>query len=252
MKVDRRYILSVLAGAAVSAGEPVLAAEARIGRLIDEAKGLPSIAARIGFISRALVGSKYRDYTLIGSPKKPEQFVVRDDVFDCVTYCETVLAAAMAHDLAGFEAALRTVRYHNGVVAYNERNHYFHDWIQRNIANKTCRAVAIDGAVTIQKTLTWHREFGRRPVSMHVIPTAVFLANGKRVANGDIVGFVTHQPNLDYFHVGFAVHGGKGELMLRHASQMHQRVLDERMQAFIDAYRVRYVTLLRPEEPAAS
>jgi hypothetical protein len=33
---------------------------------------------------------------------------------------------------------------------------------------------------------------------------------------------------------------------------MHRRVLDERMQAFIDAYRVRYVTVLRPEDTAAS
>ena len=31
-------------------------------------------------------------YTLIGGPRRPEKFVVRDDAFDCVTFCETVLA----------------------------------------------------------------------------------------------------------------------------------------------------------------
>lgn len=251
MNLNRRHFLRVLAGAGAFASGSLRAGEARIGKLIDEAKALPEIAQRIVLISRALLGSKYKDYTLIGSPKRPERFVVRDDAFDCVTYCETVLAAAMARDLGGFEQALRAIRYHNGVVSYNERNHYFHDWTQHNIANKTCRAVVMAGAVPLHKTVDWHREFGRRKLAMTVIPRATFLTNKKQVANGDIVGFVTHQPNLDYFHVGFAIHGGKGELMLRHASQLHRRVLDERMEVFLNTYRVRYVTLLRPEEARA-
>ena len=46
--------------------------------------------------SGKLLGIRYRSNTLIGSPKLPEQFVIRDDAFDCVTYCEAVLAAAVA------------------------------------------------------------------------------------------------------------------------------------------------------------
>src|SRR5512140_3605519 len=107
--VSRRTMLQILAGGAAFAVAPSEAGEARIGRLIGEAKALPTIAQRIDFISRALRGTTYREYTLIGGPRRAEKFVVRDDAFDCVTFCETVLAAANAHDLDEFEKVLRTI-----------------------------------------------------------------------------------------------------------------------------------------------
>lgn len=228
------------------------AGEARIGRLIGEAKTLPTIAQRIDFISAALRGTRYRGYTLIGGPRKPEQFVVRDDAFDCVTYCETVLAGAMARDPGEFEAKLRAIRYHHGIVTWRERNHYFFEWGQRNVENKTCRALAMDGAVVLDKTVYWHRALGRRRFAMSVIPRATLLANKRQLAAGDIIGFVTQRPNLDYFHIGFVAFGKDGELLLRHASQSRNRVLDEGMERFLSANRVRYVTLLRAEEPAGA
>jgi hypothetical protein len=251
--LSRRHILQILAGgAAMAAGaRPSLAGEARIGRLIGEAKSLPRIAQRIDFIASALRGTTYGEYTLIGGPRRAEKFVVRDDAFDCVTFCETVLAAAMAHDVGEFEQALRAIRYHNGIVNWRERNHYFFEWSQHNIENKTCRSLAMVGSVELVKTIYWHRELGRRRFSMSVIPRATFLANKHLLADGDIVGFVTQRPNLDYFHVGFVAFGRDGELLLRHASQSRHRVLDERMDRFVAIYRVRYVTLLRPEESAA-
>jgi hypothetical protein len=249
--VNRRSALQALAGgAALAAGvRPGSAAEARIGRLIDEARGKSPISQRIDFISGALRGSRYQGYTLIGGPRRPEQFVVRDDAFDCVTFCETVLAAAIAGDRGEFDTALRTIRYHNGIVSWRERNHYFFEWGQHNIENKICRPIAMNGSIEIQKTVYWHRALGRRRFSIAVIPRAVFLANKLLLANGDIVGFITQRPNLDYFHVGFIAIGGRGELLLRHASQSRHRVLDERMEHFVAVNRVRYVTLLRPQEP---
>ena len=177
---------------------------------------------------------------------------MRDDAFDCVTFCETVLAAAIARDVGEFGQVLRTIRYHNGVVTWRERNHYFFEWGQHNIENKICRAIAMDGAVELDKTVYWHRELGRRRFAMTVIPRATLLANKAQLANGDIIGFVTLRPNLDYFHVGFVAIGGGGELLLRHASQSRHRVLDESLERFLGVYRVRYVTLLRPQEPAAT
>ena len=254
---NRRHVLQMLAGGAAigvswAAGSgPSLAATVRIGSLIDEAKALPTVAQRIDFIGGALRGSSYRGYTLIGGPRRPEQFVVRDEGFDCVTYCETVLAAATARDLGEFEANLKTIRYHNGVVAWRERNHYFFDWSQHNVENKTCRILAMDGAVELQKSVYWHRELGRRRFTMTVIPRATMLASMSKLAQGDIIGFITSRPNLDYFHVGFVAFERGGELLLRHASLSRHRVLDERMDRFLAANRVRYVTLLRAEEPAA-
>lgn len=84
---------------------------------------------------------------------------------------------------------------------------------------------------------------------MHVIPCALFLAGRAELKTGDIVGFVSRRPNLDYFHVGFIVFGAKGGFLLRHASEHHGRVLDEPVAHFVVVDCVRDVTLLRPLEP---
>ena len=250
---DRRSVLGFLSGglilaAGVRAGR---AGEKRISLLINEARDKGPISQRIHFISGALRGTRYQSYTLVGGPKRPEQFVMRDDAFDCVTFCETVLAAAIAANTGEFDLALRTIRYHNGVVSWRERNHYFFEWGLHNIENKICRAVTMPSSIKIEKTVYWHKELGKRRFSIVVIPRAIFLSNKSMLANGDIVGFITQRPNLDYFHVGFVAFGNNGELLLRHASQSHHRVLDERMDRFVAINRVQYVTLLRPQEIAA-
>jgi hypothetical protein len=250
MSLARRRFLQLLAGGAAFAAAPALAGETRIDKLILAAQEQGDISQRIDFISRALIGSSYRAYTLIGGPHAPEKFVVRDDGFDCVTFCETVLAAAIARDPDAFDVALRRVRYHNGVVNWYERNHYFFEWGLHNIENKTCRAVDMDGSVTIEKTVYWHKELGKRRFAMQVIPRDVFMDSTALLRNGDIVGFVTQRPNLDYFHIGFVAFADDGRFMLRHAARSRHRVLDERMDRFVCENRVRYVTLLRPQEVA--
>jgi N-acetylmuramoyl-L-alanine amidase-like len=252
--IGRRSVLQWFAGGtawAVGAG-PALAGEKRIERLIHEARGFATISQRIDFISSALRGTRYQGYTLIGGPRRPEQFVLRDDAFDCVTYCETVLAAARAQDIGTFENALQEIRYRHGFVNWFERNHYFFEWCQNNVDNKTCRWLDMDGAVVVSKTVDSQKGLSKRRFAMRAIPTAVVLANANKLATGDIVGFVSRRPDLDYFHCGFVVAVPNSPLLLRHAAESRRRVLDESMDRFLARYSVRYVTLLRPEEPAAA
>jgi hypothetical protein len=247
---DRRDILYLLGGGAVLAAGlgPARAAEKRLGRLIVEAQSKGTISQKIDFISGQLRGTRYLGYTLIGGPQRPEQFVARDDGFDCVTFCETVLAAARAGSADSFNSVLKAIRYHDGVVSWRERNHYFFEWGQHNVENKVCKPVDMPGSIEIEKDVYWHPELGHRHFAIRVIPSTVFLANKALLENGDIVGFITRRSNLDYFHVGFVALGGRGELLLRHASQSKGRVLDEPMDRFVAVNRVRYVTLLRPQE----
>jgi N-acetylmuramoyl-L-alanine amidase-like len=253
LTASRRDVLQILAGgAAFAAGlAPAAAGEKRIDKLIAEARGRDTISKRIDFISAALRGTRYRADTLIGGPRKPEKFVVRDDAFDCVTYCETVLAAAIARDAGEFDATLRAIRYHNGVVKWDQRNHYFFEWCQHNVENETCRWLVMDGAVELKKTVDTQKGLSKRKFVMHVIPRAVLLKNKAMLQTGDIVGFVSQQPGLDYFHTGFVAFAKDGALLLRHASESRHKVLDERMDRFVANSRVRYVTLLRPLEPKA-
>lgn len=246
----RSVLMSLVAGAAgIACLRPAAADRTQhIEALIGAARDIDGVSRRIAYISAQLRGTRYLAYSLIGGPKRQERFVVRDDGFDCVTYCETVLAAARARNLDEFEEALRKIRYHDGVVEWRERNHYFFEWGEHNVENGFCDYLHMDGEVEITKTVYWHRELGKRQFRMTVIPRKVFLANSDKLVDGDIVGFVTRRQNLDYFHIGFVIFGSKGELLLRHAARSKRRVLDERMDRFCAINRVTYVTLLRPRE----
>jgi hypothetical protein len=249
--VCRRSILLLLGGGAALAAATRLvgADESRIDRLIIQSRVRGTISQRIDFISAALRGIQYQENTLIGGPNLSEKFVVRDDAFDCVTFCETVLAAAIASDRSEFDSVLRNIRYHNGVVAWRERNHYFFEWCQHNVDNSTCRWVGMQGALDMEKTVDYQAGLGKRRFAMRVIPSAAFLASKDKLERGDIIGFVSRRPNLDYFHTGLITFDKSGTLLLRHASQRRRRVLDEPMDHFIAVNGVRYVTLLRPQEP---
>lgn len=245
----RRDVVRLMAaGAALAAGAPALAGERRIDRLVREAAALTTVSQRMDFISAALRGTRYRANTLIGGLRKPEKFVVRDDVFDCVTFLETVLAGADAREPEQFDVLLRKIRYRNGVVEWRERNHYFFDWCQHNVDNGLCRWLAIDGAIEIHKTCDSQRGLGLRRFTMSVVPSAKLPANQSMLQTGDIIGFVSRRADLDYFHAGMIAFGNDNTLLLRHASESERSVLDERLTRFIARWRVRYVSLLRPLE----
>jgi hypothetical protein len=253
--LDRRMLLQMLGGVALVAATDSSFAQtpsqaqdgSRIARLLRDARGVEPISARIAFISRAFLGAGYRANTLIGGPAQREQFVVRADVFDCVTFCETVLAMARSRDYGEFEGALKTIRYANGAVRWDERNHYFSDWGRRAVEHDICKPVALPNSVTISKTVNWGN-LGRRQVAMLCAPTESLLARPTGLATGDIIGFVSRRTNLDFFHTGLVILSAAGEPILRNASQSRGRVLDEPLSRFVAANRVQYATLLRPVE----
>jgi hypothetical protein len=222
--------------------------EPRIARLIDEAQGLTFIAERIDLISRALVGSRYVAYPLIGGPVKPEEFVVRDDAFDCVTFCETVLAAARSFMTSDFGPQLRKIRYRDGEIDWRARNHYFADWSVNNIANGVCRAVVLPDATIVEKTISYMRGLPVERVTLTSLPVERLLAHADRLVTGDIVAFLSCRPGIDYFHIGFIVVGKDGTLWLRHSARSKGRVLDQRLAQFIAENGVRHLSLLRPQE----
>jgi hypothetical protein len=251
--ITRRAVLQLVAGIPLSAAASFQAfgrERPLIGRLISEGRTRPLVSQRISFISRGLLGVPYQANTLIGGPHEREVLVVRDDAFDCVTFCEVVLAAALARDFREFEKFLRRIRYVHGEVKWEKRNHYFADWSRRAVENRICRPVEMKPSVTIEKTLKW-QNLSRRDVALSVIPSATFMANKKLLADGDLIGFVSRQPNLDFFHTGIIAFDRGGGVMLRHASRWRGRVVDERMEAFMATSGVPYVTLLRAAEPAA-
>jgi len=247
---SRRAVLRMFASLPLLTGGG-WAASARdsslIGKLIVQAQPLPNISQRMDFISRSLIGIRYQSNTLIGGPGRKEVFVVRDDAFDCVTFCEVVLAAARARRVEEFEAALLRIRYENGHVNWAERNHYFGQWTKRAIENRICQPLDLP-STPVAKDVNWGN-LGKRRVTFAAVTASTLLSSKDRLVTGDVIGFVSHRSNMDFYHTGLIAFAKDGTLLLRHASQSRRRTLDERMADFVSANGVRYVTLLRPAEP---
>lgn len=242
-------LLRLAATGAACLVRPAFGAESKLPRLIEEARALPGISQRIAIISHAFLGAPYIVDPLGGGAHEKEHLILREDGFDCVTYCETVLAAARAHTPDDFKIELRRMRYRAGEVDWFARNHYFSEWGLNTSANGMCRPVALPGAVRIRKTLTYMRGRGLAPVpvSFAANPRESLFAYRERLATGDILAFVSQRPGIDIFHTGFLV-VDSDTLVLRNAAKSRGRVLDQRLSEFLDFNGTRQVMILRPQE----
>lgn len=88
---------------------------------------------RIDFISQHFLDKPYL-LGALGEGEKAhyDQFpLYRTDAFDCLTYVETVLALALAHNFQEFQTWMLKIRYANNMPVYTERNHFTElDWNQ--------------------------------------------------------------------------------------------------------------------------
>jgi hypothetical protein len=95
-----------------------------------------TLTQRLTWISENFLNNPYLLTALGEGPDaKYDQFPwYRTDAFDCLTYVETVLAAALGHDIASFKQNLLKIRYKAAKPAYLNRNHFTDlDW---NINNQ--------------------------------------------------------------------------------------------------------------------
>lgn len=97
-----------------------------------------TLAERIDSASRSLLGVPFGDAPLGEGPgaEFDEGPRSRFDLFDCTTYVETVLALALSSRPKDFERELRLLRYKEGKVAFENRNHFpCVDWTKNNTAS---------------------------------------------------------------------------------------------------------------------
>jgi hypothetical protein len=85
-----------------------------------------AITTRVAQASNVFLGKPYsRDPLGEGADAQFDQDpLYRTDVFDCLTYVETVIALAEANDLQQFKKIINNIRYHDGEVSYVARNHF--------------------------------------------------------------------------------------------------------------------------------
>ena len=248
--LSRRALLGFAAAGAAYLARPSLAREKLVPRLIEEARAYPSMSERIAHISHALLGAPYITDPLDGGPDEKERLALREDCFDCVTFCETVLAAARSRTPDAFAFELRKLRYRDGNVDWFARNHYFVEWGINNVANGTCRALVLPGAERVSKTLNYMPALPATRVEFEAIPRGSLFAHADRLVTGDIVAFVSRRAGIDVFHTGLLIADG-GALRLRHCARSRGGVLEQPLARFLAFSGARKVVLWRPLETIA-
>ena len=127
-----------------------------------------ALKQRIEDVSKAFLGTPYKRGPMGEGPKgeferKP---LMNIGAVDCTTFVEQVMALALEGNISEAESTLQGIRYKNGVISYETRNHFPEaDWIPNNIAagyiRDITREVAGNKTRTVTRTISkakWYSE----------------------------------------------------------------------------------------------
>jgi hypothetical protein len=226
--------------------QPLHLSRTRVERLLSQTKFCRSAGSRVDILSRQFLGRPYES-NLIGSAGKPEVFTASLNAFDCVTYIETSLALALASNVTEFIQWLRKIRYKNGDVAWEHRNHYMTGWIRNNVRVGALKRVSVRGLPGVVKERTLDCVPGLAPVEARFscVPKAEIGKFGRRLQSGDLIFFASTRNHLDVFHCGIVVRDGGG-VLLRHAARSRGAVVEQELKEFLKANRMAGVIVVRP------
>jgi D-alanyl-D-alanine carboxypeptidase/D-alanyl-D-alanine-endopeptidase (penicillin-binding protein 4) len=186
---------------------------------------------------------------------------------DCVTYIEHVLALAYSKTYDDFFDILQSIRYKNGIIDYKMRNHFFiADWVANN-------ELRVEGEWKIEENDQWaisntaskygieveykifEKEIGKKNFFKDSSITnpeinIMYLPKEKAIAYSDTVAFakdtifgvaiLSELPGIDAAHTGFVVGSrAKKGLMLRHASQLKGKVIEQPLAEFLKTTKIK-------------
>ena len=238
--------------------EPLVAAELRA----RHAEG-GDLAARAERVTRGLLGAPY----LLSALGEGEGFDpdprLRLDAFDCTTFVETALALTWRDELGAATQLLDDVRYVRGEVGFETRRHLMtSQWIPGLVADgfveDVTRAVGGDGARTVHFELTearWTQRTIARALplpaarvpfgtyDLDYLPLEVALQRLDEIPSGAILNVIRAdwRPAPDVVtHQGLVIRrDGVDGPLVRHASPISRRVIDEPLKRMLERYRDR-------------
>ena len=190
-----------------------------------------------------------------------EKLVINTSELDCTTFVEIVTALTRCmsgngkRDFSDFCRQLQHVRYINGEIAYEKRQHYFTVWIsdnaeegivtdiQNNPPFTKVQHVSVNWMTTHQQSYKMLKNNAKRlqgikaleeqisGKSYRYIPKEQIVDSRlfrNTIHNGDILVMITNKKGLDTTHIGIASWHQDGLHMLN-ASSIHKKVIDEPM-----------------------
>ncbi len=227
----------------------------RITSLLGALSFLPT-QQRVATISKAMLGIPYNDKTLIGDVNTKEELVINLAAVDCFTFLDYVEAMRRSKDFGEFKDNLISVRYRARKIDFQYRNHFFTDWISYGHSSVFDITELLGGASTkiVNKTLNLKKDRsnylqGLPPVkrTIRYIPSSKINKNLLRqLQTGDYIGIYTRQQGLDVSHVGIFIRDELGREVLRHASSVKGKVVDQDFIAYV--LKTPGIVVLRPKE----
>lgn len=205
------------------------------------------------------VSNDFKDKPYINNPLGENKGIDKDplyryDAFDCQTYVETVLALSLTKDEEDFKKLLTKIRYKEGEILFEKRNHFVNpDWIRNN--EEYVKDITYDISHNIlneepkeMKTLldrkNWFKQnynievkVKKEEISIEYITLDKLLLNKQKFIDNIkeplIVNFVINNPKLkeeigtdiDISHIAFII-PKDNSLILRHASLKQKKVVD--------------------------
>ena len=206
-------------------------------------KGLEN---RLDYFSKALLNTPYLlgpmgESYIDSIDSKPLIYL---DSVDCVTYIEHVLALATASHEDSVFSQLQRIRYFDGKIGYLYRKHYFvEDFLGENVF---ASVRIMEGDTTIIRELPKKDFFASKKIKyqldnpkteIHYLPYTKSISFAKKVWEGESaiwgVAFVGTSPKIDATHTGFLILENGKKPVLRHASQLKKKVVNQNFDEYL-------------------
>jgi len=212
--------------------------EPELDALIREKSKKSGASEQIEFLSEKFLRTPYVGHTLTGDTDTPEVLTINLGGMDCFTYIDYVEALRISETYLEFKNNLKHIRYREGEISFQNRNHFFSDWPVNNPGNikDVTHEIGGDKAVSVKKTLNIKKDGSKYlpgiPATereFYYIPSGVIDEEMvSKLNSGDYVGIYTELPGLDVTHTGIVIKKN-GRAYLRHASSrnVNDKVVDE-------------------------
>ncbi|MEM7009796.1 MAG: N-acetylmuramoyl-L-alanine amidase-like domain-containing protein [Thermodesulfobacteriota bacterium] len=201
--------------------------------------------SQVDYISGRFLGTPYKASTLTGDINTPEIFTINLRGMDCFTYLDYVEALRLSNNYDEFTPNVKDIRYRDGKVSFQNRNHFFSDWPienKENIIDVTYQ-VAGGSAVGVEKSLNLKEDGSTFLPGIAISKRELYYIPSSKVdeqviaklRTGDYVGMYTDIDGLDVTHTGIIIKKDDG-IYLRHASskKSSHKVVDEDFVEYIE------------------
>jgi D-alanyl-D-alanine carboxypeptidase/D-alanyl-D-alanine-endopeptidase (penicillin-binding protein 4) len=194
---------------------------------------------RVAVLARAAIGTNYVGDPLGEGPGAPHDADPLMDLskVDCVTFVEQTLALAAAKSYQDAFDILQRIRYRNGAIAFENRNHFMEaDWIGNNAfckdvtgslgapTEKSTRTLGRKHFYTLKKLDAFAATAIDEEMTLEYVPAGSAAAAETKLPSPALVLLIGKVDWLFTLHCGLFVRDEAGAGLFHHASSKFEKV----------------------------